>query len=190
LFSIISSSEKELVMQFRLSSLIAVFTLCAIFCAIFFAVPLIVEIPLLAVIVLAAPSVWICGACFAKGPWRAFFLGGVCAGWLPHACLTYYGLFAGAELLDGVDFGGLIGTSEGEYAILLRLMIAGCFLSSGVLAFIGGGCGALVYHRFGRDPVTKPAAEIPRNPEPYFILESRITPLARPNEDVRRTPAE
>jgi hypothetical protein len=169
-------------MQFRLSTLAAAITLCAVFCAIFFAVPLFVEIPLLTLMVLVAPSIWICGACFAKGRWRAFFLGGLCAGWLPSAILMYFGGMSGASLVGDGDIFAELDSGEG-YEVIVRLSIAGAFLFPGFVAILGGSCGALVYHWFGADPIAKPTATS-RLHEPYVLLESRVTPLASSREEV------
>jgi len=171
-------------MQFRLSTLLTACTLAAVFCAIFFAVPLVVEIPILAMILLITPSIWICGACFAKGSWRAFFLGGICAGWVPHAILLYYAMAAAVSLVGDGDLDDLLGAST-DFGILHRLIVAGCFLFPGVLAVIGGGCGMLIYRWFGEEPAKKPAAESSKLGEPYYILESRVTPAIRPNEETQ-----
>jgi hypothetical protein len=173
---LIDPLEKELAMQFGLRTLFAASTLVAVFCAIFFALPLIVEIPILALIVLVTPSIWICGACFARGPWRAFFLGGIIAAWLPHACLMFYGAMTSGALLDGDSIAELMQMS-GEYDLTTRLVVAACFLFPGFVACIGGGCSALVYRWFGPESATKPAAQTSRLHEPYVLLESRVTPL-------------
>lgn len=161
-------------MQFGLRTLFVVSTLVAIFCAIVFAAPLIIAIPILALIVMVAPSVWICGACFAKGPWRAFFLGGIVASIGPHLTLVFYGLTMGIGVID--DFSSL-SEADSEYPLILRLSIAGAFLFPGFVAFLGGSCGALVYRWFGSKSATKPAAQSSRLHEPYVLLESRVTPL-------------
>lgn len=161
-------------MQFGLRTLFAVSTLVAVCCALFFAVPLVVEVPILALLVLVAPSVWVCGACFAKGPWRAFFLGGIVASIGPHLTLVFYGLTLGIGVIG--DYSSLNDVDNG-YPILLRLGIAGAFLFPGFIAILGGICGALVYRWFGAETATKPASPTSRLHEPYVLLESRVTPL-------------
>jgi hypothetical protein len=141
------SREKDLTMRFRLRTLLALCTLVAVFCALFFAAPIYVELPVLALIVLIAPSVWICGACFGRGAWRPFFLGGICAGWLPHLILVYYALAAG--LSEGLS--SFTETSSEEFNLITRFAIAGLFLFSGVVAAIGGSCGVLVYRWCGTE---------------------------------------
>lgn len=161
-------------MQFGLRTLFVVSTLVAIFCAIFFALPLVVEIPILVLLILVAPSVWICGACFARQSWRAFFVGGIVASVGPHLALVFYGLTMGISVIDDLSS---LWEADSEYPIFLRLSIAGAFLFPGFVAVIGGSCGALVYRWFGPESATKPAAQSSRLHEPYVLIESRVTPL-------------
>lgn len=168
-------------MQFGLRTLLLTCTVCGVFCAIFFAVPLFVEIPILVVLTLLSPSVWISGACFAKGPWRAFFVGGVCAAWLPQLFIMYYAVMVLVSP-SIVNSSSALGAQNN---VGMRLMLAGYFLTPFLLALLGGGCGALVYRWFGGDPTPKPMPATPlegsRLHEPYLLLESRVTPLAKPD---------
>jgi hypothetical protein len=163
-------------MQFGLRTLIAMFTATAVVCALFFAVPLTVEMPILALLVLLTPSVWICGACFARQPWRAFFLGGICAGWLPHVCLLYCALYLAMVCFSTSALGQLDAMTQ-TYRVPLRLAIAGGFLLPGIIATLGGFCGVLVQRWFGPQPAKQPLAGKSKLHEPYLLLESRVTPL-------------
>ncbi len=173
-------------MQFRLRTLIIGCTVIAIFCALFFATPLIIELPILAMIVLVSPSVWICGACFAKGAWRPFFLGGICAGWLAHAFLMYYGAVVSMSLLDDGDIESILGM-EDDFGLTGRIWIAAAFLFPGLLAFLGGGCGVLIYRWCGNGSVAKRETEPSKIHEPYVVVETRMTPVLRPNDEARMT---
>jgi hypothetical protein len=168
-------------MQFGLRTLIVAFTACAVVCALFFAVPLIVEVPILMLIVLLAPSFWICGACFAQQPWRSFFLGGIVAGWVPHLVLLYLALYLSAALFT-YSGAAQLEAMTASVRVPFRLAIAGGFLLPGLIATIGGGCGMLVYRWFGPLPSKKLAAESSQLHEPYVLLESRVTPLVAPSE--------
>jgi len=152
-------------MRYRLRTLLAVCTLAAVFCALFFAAPIYVELPVLALIVLIAPSVWICGVCFGKGAWRPFFLGGICAGWFPHLILVYYALAAGMFSV-GDDLSAFMETSSEEFDLTARSGTAGLFLFPGIVAMIGGSCGVLVYRWCGKEPAKVAAEETGRIHQP------------------------
>lgn len=166
-------------MQFRLSTLVGITTGTAIACAVFFAVPLLIEVPLLFLIALVAPSVWICGACFARQPWRAFFLGGLCAGIIPQMVLMFDGGNMGFALLSIGQLPNFESAGD-DYQILVRISIAAAFLFPGFVSLLGGVSGALVYRWFGPAAV-RPAPESRLN-ETYAVIESRLTPLVRESE--------
>ena len=170
-------------MQFGLRTLLLAMAVCGAFCALFFAVPLVVEIPVLALITLLSPSVWIVGAFFARPQWRAFFLGGICAGWLPQLLIMYYA--AMVVVMMPAFFKGtgeVLGMSQ-ENALAWRCYLAGGFLAPFILAMLGGSCGVLVYRWFGPlVPQPLPVPESSRLHEPYVLLESRLTALAKPAE--------
>jgi hypothetical protein len=168
-------------MQFRLRTLIIAFSLIAVFCGLFFATPLVIEIPVLAMIVLLAPSFWICGACFGKGRSRPFFLGAICAGWLPHVILMYWGGMAAVATMGG-DLSAVpdLGVQD-DWGVIARISIAAIFLFPGFCALLGGGCGMLAVYCFSeaepkkKAPAEPAAASVLR--EPYVLVESRLTPL-------------
>ena len=170
-------------MQFRLRTLLVAITFIAMHLAVFFAVPIYVELPLLAMVVLVSPAFWNCGACFAKGSCRPFFVGAICAGWIPHVALLYTGfgmvapVFSGFSSVENLEDWGM-----GE-----RLLAALVYSFPGFCALLGGTCGMLVYRWFGPEQ-TKPADEPSKLRDAYVLVESRLTPLApevrRPSEAV------
>ncbi|WP_254512957.1 hypothetical protein [Anatilimnocola floriformis] len=167
-------------MRFGLRTLLAVSTVCAVLCAILFAFPLAVELPILALIVLVAPSFWISGACFAHGGWRAFFVGGICAGWLPQAALMYLAatvIVSSPALLTSGEIPSIFNDPG------IRGSIAFYFFLPLLITLCGGACGALVHHLFNpaatRTPTPQPTPESSRLHEPYVLLESRLTALAK-----------
>lgn len=161
-------------MKFGLRTLLATITLLSVFFAIAFAVPLPVAAPVLATLVLIGPSVWITGACFARQPWRAFFVGGIAAAWLPQILVIYYAAMLGGGFVISPGKNGI------EEALATRLILCGVILAPTLLALLGGGCGVIVYRLFGPPTAAKvPPASSSQLHEPYLLLESRVTPLER-----------
>lgn len=174
-------------MRFRLRTLLLGMTAAGALCGLFFACPLVIEAPLLVLCLLVSPAVWIVGALFGKGAWRPFFVGGIAAGWAPYACVTFYTMLTLFSVASDADsFGEVAGFFAGEeFELAGRVMIALAFLFPGLVSFLGGGAGVLVYRWCGEGakatPMPQPEKPASRLSEPYVLIESRVTPLAEPS---------
>ena len=96
----------------------------------------------------------------------------------------------GISVIEDVDSLTELAELGEDYDLWWRLFVAGCFLFPGVVAFLGGGCGAMVVHWLGAHQVAPPAPATSRLHEPYMLLEGRVTPLAVPHETFRPERAE
>jgi hypothetical protein len=134
-------------MQFRLRTLLAVITYLSVIFALVFAAPPIVAWPLLGLLLLVSPAVWIAGIVYGRGAWRAFFIGGTAAGIGPFIATSFISLMYAIDALpalfsDWPNFSADAG--ERWETILVSCML----LSSGPIAMIGGLLGSLVYWGF------------------------------------------
>jgi hypothetical protein len=167
-------------MQFGIRTLLIVTTAVAALCGIVFAAPPIVAIPVLCTMLWVCPSVWITGIIYARGARRAFFIGGMAAGFAPHSCALYYSVMIVVSTFDGNSLADLF-TNDEPWANLLNAAI---LLGPGVFAFLGGACGAIVYW-WNQPPRTSPSAPPPAGE--YLVVSGRLTttpvlPAADPDE--------
>lgn len=144
-------------MQFRLRSLMIVMAIICIYCGILNAPPFI-AIPIYCSVVWLTPAYWIAGVIYAREAKRAFFIGGLAAGTIPFAVLSFFML---AMVMDGPwgywRFGN--GVSFGEYQ-LINLFASLVIFAPVVLAFIGGWISYAVYLSVQRPKPSPP----PRSP--------------------------
>lgn len=171
-------------MRYRLRTLLWGITAAGAMCGLFFACPLVIEAPLLLLLLLVSPAVWIVGALFGKGAWRPFFVGGIAAGWAPYACVTFYALLSAFSVASGADSLGSIAElfAGEEFEVAGRAVLGAAFLFPGLISLLGGGAGVLVYRWCGEGAQATPKPDKPasRLSEPYVLIESRVTPLAEP----------
>jgi hypothetical protein len=154
-------------MQFRLGTLLCLVTLVAVFCGIIFAAPLIVTAIVLCATMWLSPAVWISGASYASGGKQAFFRGGLICGILPFVAISSYGTFALLSMFD--DWSEL---ASSDTDLIVRLTLAGLWLTPGVFAFLGGTVGYVTYRlvtpRQEATPVAAPSLD-------YRVVSGRLT---------------
>jgi hypothetical protein len=153
-------------MQFRLRTLLAVITYLSVIFALVFAAPPVVAWPLLGLLLLVSPAVWIAGIVYGRGAWRAFFIGGTAAGIGPFVTTSLTALIYGVDGLSPLlrDWSDLTANVGDRWTVIF----VSCFLlSSGPIAMIGGLLGCLVYGCFKEKEVTTEArASLPTERPP------------------------
>lgn len=141
-------------MQFRLRTLWAVITYLSVIFALVFAAPPIIAWPLLGLLLLVSPAVWIAGIVYGRRAWRAFFIGGTAAGIGPFVTTSLIALMYGIEELP-LLFRNWISSSPTSADDRSTAILVSCWLlSSGPIAMMGGLLGCLVYWCFrdGKTP--------------------------------------
>lgn len=119
-------------MQFKIASVLVITCIAAVLLGVFLFTPIVVAVFSAIALMLMTPAIWITGAFFARGSKRGFFIGGVAAGFIAHAVALYYLMLIG--------FGSLnVSESDTE----ARVILLAIWSAPGVLAFVGGGLGAL-----------------------------------------------
>jgi hypothetical protein len=134
-------------MQFRLRTLLAVITYLSVISALVFAAPPVVAWPLLGLLLLVSPAVWIVGIVYGRGARRAFFIGGTAAGIGPFVATSFVSLMYAVDglaplLLNSTS--SSISSDDRWTTILVSCLL----LSSGPIAMGGGLLGSLVYWGF------------------------------------------
>jgi hypothetical protein len=120
-------------MQFRLITLFIATAAVAVVCGLITSAPPVLAIPVFCVMLWLAPAFWIGGVVYARGIWRAFFIGGVAVGAIPYLTVVVYGSF-----LSLYWVGGVFGTSLGPDNRLVNLIAASIVFAPIVLALFGG----------------------------------------------------
>ncbi len=134
-------------MQFQIRTLIVVIAVVAVLCALTFATPRIIALPLLCSIVWILPSLWISGIVFGRGAWRSFFIGGAAAGSVPYLIAIYYSINVVLSLLSESDTYALYQLSSISEP-WPNLAISIVFLAPVIFAALGGLVGLGTYWRF------------------------------------------
>src|SRR6476660_1685042 len=120
-------------MQFRLITLFIATAAVAVVCGLITAAPPVLAIPVFGVTFWLAPAFWIGGVVYARGIWRAFFIGGVAVGAIPYLTVVLYGSF-----LSLYWVGGVFGSSLGSDNRLVNLIAASIVFAPIILALFGG----------------------------------------------------
>lgn len=162
-------------MQFRLGTLLCLVTLVAVFCGLVFAAPLIVTAIVLCLTMWLSPAIWISGASYASGGKQAFFRGGLICGILPFVAISSYGTFALMSMFD--DWSEL---ASSEMNLIVRLTLAGLWLTPGVFAFLGGTLGYVTYRLV--TPRQLPAP-LPTPPIDYRVISGRLRAVTTDTDD-------
>lgn len=146
-------------MQFRLRFLFAVVTYLSVILALVFAAPPIIAWPLLSLLLLVSPAVWIAGIVYARGAWRAFFIGGTAAGIGPFVTTSLITLMYAVDAVPPLvrDWSNAAANIGDRWTAIL----VSCFmLSSGPIAMLGGLLGCSIYWCFRSEPsVTRGSIE-------------------------------
>ena len=116
-------------MEFRLSTLLAVITYLSVIFALVFAAPPVVAWPLLGLLLLAPPAVWITGIVYGRGAWRAFFIGGMAAGIGPLITTSLIALKYAMDELP-LFLGDWISSSPTVTDDRWAIILVSCFLLS------------------------------------------------------------
>jgi len=156
-------------MQFHIRTLLVVTFVVSVLCALVFASPPIVCIPVLCAMLWIGPAVWINGIIYGRGAWRPFFIGGVITGLGPHLAALYYSYMIIASLFDGGSIDELL-NAEGPFT---NLITAAILLGPGVFAFLGGLAGATTYWML--QPPKKQGASGALAPDEYLVVSGRLT---------------
>jgi hypothetical protein len=160
-------------MQFRLRSLFLITAAVAATCGVVFAAPPLVALPLLCTVLWVCPALWVNGIVYGRGPWRAFFIGGLMAGLGPHLAALYYSVLVAASLFDGDSLRSL-NFAQQVSDPFPNLVIAAILLAPGLFALLGGWVGMAVYYAF--EPPKAKAPQQPPASEDYLVIEGRIRP--------------
>jgi hypothetical protein len=163
-------------MQFHIRTLLVVTFAVSVLCALVFASPPIVCIPVLCALLWIGPAIWINGIIYGRGVWRPFFIGGVITGLGPHLGALYYSFMVIGSLFDGGSMSEWFG-AEGRFA---NLITAAILLGPGVLAFLGGIAGVTTYWMLL--PTKKELGAGAFAPDEYLVVSGRLTtaPVERP----------
>jgi hypothetical protein len=156
-------------MQFHIRTLLIVTFVVSVLCALVFASPPIVCIPVFCTMLWIGPAIWINGIIYGRGAWRPFFIGGVITGLGPHLAALYYSFMVIASLFEGDAMSELFG-AEGRST---NMIFAAILLGPGVLAFLGGLAGATTYWMLL--PTKKQLAAGALAPDEYLVVSGRLT---------------
>lgn len=156
-------------MQFHIRTLLALMVAVSLLCGLVFAAPPVVCIPVLCAILWVSPAVWVNGIVFGRGAWRAFFLGGLLAGLVPHLGALYFSFMIVGGLFDGGSLGDFL-EGDGPFP---NLYVAIGWLVPGVFAFLGGISGAVTCWLL-QPAKGERAAKSPPEGE-YLIVSGRLT---------------
>jgi hypothetical protein len=132
-------------MQFRLLTLLVVVSVTSILCALTFALPGFISIPALTVLLWLSPCVWVSGSIYARGPQKAFFIGGLVAGMAPFLGVALYSIAILFQFVQTASLGGNRAarawrTLDGGYGVTVTALV---LLSPLIVGLIGGGLGML-----------------------------------------------
>lgn len=145
-------------MQFRLHHIFAATLLVGFLCGLIFAAPPAIGPPLLLALQCISPAIWFSGAMFARGAWRAFFVGGIAAGAAPQIATLAYAFFTMFEEIFPAlsDFGDGSAGYDADFwlpAINTDWWISNLlFLVPGIFSLVGGGLSVGVYRIFNPSP--------------------------------------
>jgi hypothetical protein len=126
-------------MQFRLLSILIAITLLSVLCAVIFAMPGFISVPMLTLILWISPSLWITGAIYARGRKQAFFIGGLAAGAVPFVVSALYSATVAAAAVIEADYDELWNPNRNDdrsavIFLCLWLLVPGvCSVCGGVL---------------------------------------------------------
>lgn len=139
-------------MRMKLSMLFIMVSMIAFILGILFMTPLVIAGAFCLITMCITPAVWLTGIIYGRGIWRAFFIGGMLTGFVPHFVIMVYALLAGTQSLTSVADQGLNLGVETEQIRPYRLGIAIVWSIPGVFA-IAGGMASMVTYRIlrGRD---------------------------------------
>jgi len=88
-------------MRFSLRSLFIVIACTSIYCAVVFAIPVVLSFLALTVMTLLFPPIAVGGIVYGRGAWRAFWIGCAASGFVPCFIAAYMGTTVSAMLLLG-----------------------------------------------------------------------------------------
>ena len=94
-------------MRIRLSMILIVISLIALVLGILFMTPLVIAGAFCVISMILTPAIWLTGVIYARGIWKAFFIGGMLTGFLPHLVLVIYELISAMQLGSEVVEKGL-----------------------------------------------------------------------------------
>jgi hypothetical protein len=144
-------------MRLRLSSLLIVIALIALVLGILFMTPLFIAGAFCVITMILTPAIWLTGVIYARGIWRAFFIGGTLTGFMPHFVLVIYGLISATQLGSEVVEKGLNLGVAPEEVWAIRLAVAAVWSIPGVFAFTGGAVAMATYRVLGaHETITRP----------------------------------
>lgn len=123
-------------MRFRISTILWITGIVAVFFGISFLAPFIVTAVTLGFSMCISPAAWVSGAAFARGTKRAFFVGGLASATVPHAISIYYMymVMIGA-FQNGWD--SLLNIAS-EDLMMARVSMVTIWLVPGIFAVSGG----------------------------------------------------
>jgi hypothetical protein len=136
-------------MQFGLGPLLTVVTVISILCGLIVAAPPIAGAPLLFLVVVSSPSIWIAGIVYARGQWQAFFIGGVISGIAPWIAVFYwYGAIVLQLLAEIPRPSSALGPVYSPAVNSEWVLSNALTLVPGIASFFGGGLSTLVCRAF------------------------------------------
>lgn len=165
-------------MRFKISNLLWTTGFAALFCAACFLAPLPIAMIFLAFTLCITPAIWVSGACFGTGAIRAFFIGGLVAGTVPHVIASYYFYMMTISMLDSAEW-TQIGIYDSGELLMTRIMLTIVWLVSGVFAVFGGATAVLTRWLVSSKPNGRNKSEFERPSSlDYQVLSGRLTTVS------------